>query len=76
MRKRSVKRFRPVYPSPAALITSVSEDGCPNIITLGEVFNVILLPVRNGTFVRLTPSRRRRLSLLPDRGKPAPPAGR
>ena len=37
---------------------------------------LILLPVRNGTFVRLTPSRRRRLSLLPDRGKPAPPAGR
>jgi len=35
-----VKPFRPVYPSPAALITSVSEDGCPNIITLGEVFNV------------------------------------
>ncbi len=40
MRKRSIKPFRPVYPSPAALITSVSEDGCPNIITLGEVFNV------------------------------------
>ena len=30
---------------------------------------VVLLPVRNGTFVRLTPSRRRRLSWLPDRGK-------
>jgi flavin reductase (DIM6/NTAB) family NADH-FMN oxidoreductase RutF len=40
MRKRLVKPFRPVYPSPAALITSVSEDGRPNIITLGEVFNV------------------------------------
>ncbi|MFV1965346.1 MAG: flavin reductase family protein [Pirellulaceae bacterium] len=40
MKKRSVKPFRPVYPSPAALITSVSEDGRPNIITLGEVFNI------------------------------------
>ncbi len=40
MRKRSVKPFRPVYPSPAALVTSESEDGCPNIIKLGEFFNV------------------------------------
>jgi flavin reductase (DIM6/NTAB) family NADH-FMN oxidoreductase RutF len=35
-----VRPFRPIYPSPAALVTSVSRDGCPNIITLGEVFNV------------------------------------
>ena len=40
MKKRSVKPFRPVHPSPAALVTSVSADGRPNIITLGEVFNV------------------------------------
>jgi flavin reductase (DIM6/NTAB) family NADH-FMN oxidoreductase RutF len=40
MKRRSVKPFRPVHPSPAALITSVSEDGKPNIITLGEVFNI------------------------------------
>ena len=40
MNKRSIKPFRPVHPSPAALITSISEDGRPNIITLGEVFNV------------------------------------
>ena len=40
MKKRSIKPRRPVHPSPAALITSVSEDGRPNIITLGEVFNV------------------------------------
>ncbi|MBT7702565.1 MAG: flavin reductase family protein, partial [Verrucomicrobia bacterium] len=40
MNRRSVKPFRPVHPSPAALITSVSEDGKPNIITLGEVFNI------------------------------------
>jgi len=40
MKKRSVKPFRPVYPSPAALVTSIREDGRPNIITLGEVFNI------------------------------------
>ena len=46
MRKRLVEPLRPVYPSPAALITSVSEDGRPNIITLGGVFNIsICTPV-------------------------------
>ncbi len=40
MKKRSIKPRRPVHPSPAALITSISEDGRPNIITLGEVFNI------------------------------------
>jgi len=32
--------FRPVYPSPAALVTSAAEDGTPNIIVLGECFNI------------------------------------
>lgn len=32
--------FRPVYPTPAALVTSAPADGTPNIITLGEVFNI------------------------------------
>ncbi len=32
--------FRPIYPSPAALITSVDPSGKPNIITLGETFNL------------------------------------
>jgi flavin reductase (DIM6/NTAB) family NADH-FMN oxidoreductase RutF len=32
--------FRPVYPSPAALITSIDSEGRPNIITLGECFNL------------------------------------
>ncbi len=32
--------YRPVYPSPAALITSVDAAGKPNIITLGETFNL------------------------------------
>lgn len=33
-------RRRPVFPSPAGLITSVDPEGRPNIITLGEVFNL------------------------------------
>ena len=32
--------FRPIYPSPAALVSCVAADGTPNIITLGEVFNI------------------------------------
>ncbi|MGQ9731977.1 MAG: flavin reductase family protein [Candidatus Zipacnadales bacterium] len=32
--------FRPVFPSPAALITSVDAHGKANIITLGETFNL------------------------------------
>lgn len=40
MAKRSVKPFRPVYPGPAGLITSIAPDGRANIITLGEVFNL------------------------------------
>jgi flavin reductase (DIM6/NTAB) family NADH-FMN oxidoreductase RutF len=31
---------RPVYPSPAGLVTSVDAEGQPNIITLGEIFNL------------------------------------
>lgn len=31
---------RPVFPSPAALITSIDAAGSPNIITLGETFNL------------------------------------
>ncbi|MBC7288494.1 MAG: flavin reductase family protein [Armatimonadetes bacterium] len=33
-------KFRPVYPSPAGLVTSVDASGRPNIITLGEIFNL------------------------------------
>lgn len=40
MTKKLIKPFRPVYPSPAGLVTSVSMDGKPNIITLGEIFNI------------------------------------
>jgi flavin reductase (DIM6/NTAB) family NADH-FMN oxidoreductase RutF len=40
--KVTVDPFRPIYPTPAALITSVAPDGAPNIITLGEVYNLSL----------------------------------
>ena len=40
MAKTTIDPFRPVYPSPAGLITSMAPDGKANIITLGEVFNL------------------------------------
>lgn len=42
MSKVLISPFRPVYPTPAALITSVAADGRANIITLGEVYNLSL----------------------------------
>jgi flavin reductase (DIM6/NTAB) family NADH-FMN oxidoreductase RutF len=51
--KTEVKAYRPVYPSPAALITSVDAQGRPNVITLGEVFNIsIREPVILGIAIR------------------------
>jgi flavin reductase (DIM6/NTAB) family NADH-FMN oxidoreductase RutF len=42
-----------VYPTPAGLITSADASGKPNIITLGEVFNIsISRPVILGIAVR------------------------
>jgi flavin reductase (DIM6/NTAB) family NADH-FMN oxidoreductase RutF len=38
--KKEIRAYRPVYPSPAALVTSVNAKGEPNVITLGEVFNI------------------------------------
>ena len=53
MKKILKSKHRPVGPSPAALITSVDEDGKPNIITLGEVFNIsISKPVIMGIAIR------------------------
>lgn len=53
MNKILIKPFRPVYPSPAGLVTSVSMDGHPNIITLGEIFNIsISSPVILGIAIR------------------------
>lgn len=39
MKKVQIAPARPVYPSPAALITSVDSAGRANIITLAEAFN-------------------------------------
>ena len=36
------KPFRPVYPSPAALIVSIDKNKKPNVMTAGEVFNISL----------------------------------
>jgi flavin reductase (DIM6/NTAB) family NADH-FMN oxidoreductase RutF len=48
-----MKAYRPVYPSPAALISSMDRAGRPNIITLGEVFNIsIREPVILGIAIR------------------------
>ncbi len=45
--------YRPVYPTPAALVTTISEEGVANIISLGEVFNIsIESPVIVGIAVR------------------------
>lgn len=40
MNKRSIPPFRPVHPSPAAMVSCADAAGRPNIITLAEVFNV------------------------------------
>lgn len=53
MAKTRIKPERPIYPTPAALITSVDETGNPNIITLAEVFNIsISKPVIIGIAIR------------------------
>jgi len=53
MKKKRIKPFRPIYPSPAALVTSVDPDGKPNILTLAEVFNIsIRKPVIIGVAIR------------------------
>lgn len=54
MKKVMVKKYRrPIYPSPAGLITSCDKNGRPNIITLGEIFNVSVSdPVILGMAIR------------------------
>ena len=53
MTKRQVTPHRPIYPTPAGLVTSVDADGRPNITTLGEVFNIsIARPVILGIAIR------------------------
>ena len=51
--KVQVQPNRPVYPTPAALITSADKDGRPNVLTLGETFNIsIARPVILGIAIR------------------------
>jgi flavin reductase (DIM6/NTAB) family NADH-FMN oxidoreductase RutF len=51
--KVQIQPRRPVYPTPVGLITSVDSKGRPNIIALGEVFNLsIVQPVWVGISVR------------------------
>jgi flavin reductase (DIM6/NTAB) family NADH-FMN oxidoreductase RutF len=53
--KLTTSVFRPVVPTPAALITSASADGRPNVLTLGEVYILSLDPLVFGIGIR--PSR-------------------
>ncbi len=53
--KLTTSVFRPVIPTPAALITCVSAEGRPNILTLGEVYVLSLDPLVLGIGIR--PSR-------------------
>ena len=53
--KKKVERkpARPVYPTPAGLITSIDAEGKANIVTLGEVFNLSIAdPVWVGISIR------------------------
>jgi len=53
MKKMLDSKYRPVQPSPAALITSADENGKPNVMTAGEVFNVSIgNPVIVGIAIR------------------------
>jgi len=51
-KKRIDNPRRPVFPTPAALITSVDREGKPNIITLGEVAIVSIRPARISIGIR------------------------
>ncbi len=53
MKKQIEQVFRPVNPSPAGLITSADENGKPNVLTLGEIFNIsIRKPLIMGVAIR------------------------
>ena len=47
--------YRPIFPTPAGLVVSIDAAGKPNIITLGEIFNLsIREPVWVGIAIRET----------------------
>lgn len=43
--KRVVASYRAIFPTPAALVTTVDPDGNPNVATAGEVFMISLHPL-------------------------------
>jgi len=43
--KKVLEEYRAVFPTPAALITSVDEKGKPNVATAGETFMMSLRPL-------------------------------
>jgi flavin reductase (DIM6/NTAB) family NADH-FMN oxidoreductase RutF len=40
LEKVQIPSQRPIYPTPAGLVTTVDRDGRANIITLGEIHNL------------------------------------
>jgi flavin reductase (DIM6/NTAB) family NADH-FMN oxidoreductase RutF len=40
LQKVQIPSQRPIYPTPAGLVTTVDRAGNPNIITLGEIYNL------------------------------------
>jgi flavin reductase (DIM6/NTAB) family NADH-FMN oxidoreductase RutF len=53
MKKMLASKYRPVQPTPAVLITSIDENGKPNIMTAGEAFNISIgHPVIVGIAIR------------------------
>lgn len=43
--KKIVAPYRAVFPTPAALVTSIDENGKPNVATAGEAFMISLRPL-------------------------------
>ncbi len=43
--KKIVTPYRVIFPTPAALVTSIDMDGRPNVATAGEVFMISLRPL-------------------------------
>jgi flavin reductase (DIM6/NTAB) family NADH-FMN oxidoreductase RutF len=55
MNKIERKAIRPIFPTPAGLVVSIDAHGKPNIISLGEIFNLsIREPVWVGIAIRNT----------------------
>jgi flavin reductase (DIM6/NTAB) family NADH-FMN oxidoreductase RutF len=54
--KVQIPSQRPIYPTPAGLVTTVDQEGKANVITLGEIYNLrIWKPVIVG--LGITPQR-------------------